>query len=114
MTPPPAQKDKKAKNKWKKLKKVQTINDLVKSDRRILQIQKNQFDATASLVYGLNISLIHFALFIMIAFVAQWPNVEMGKHLDRNYLEGQLFKTIGRDPNHIDKKMELITCESAA
>ena len=45
--------------------------------------------------------------------MAKWPNVELGKHLDRNYLEGELFETIEKEPNHIDKIMEPITCESA-
>lgn len=45
----------------------------------MLQTRKNQFDATAALVYGLNISLIHFALFIMTVFIVKWPNVDKVK-----------------------------------
>ena len=61
----------------KAIRKTKSINDIVKSDRRVLQIRKNQFDATAALVYGLNISLIHFALFIMTVFIVRYPNVDL-------------------------------------
>ena len=95
------------------MKRHSTINDHIVSDRKILQIRKNQFDATAALVYGLNISLIHFALFVMTAFIVKWPDIEKAKRFDRAY-DGDLFESIGRVPNYIDSKMESITCEVAA
>lgn len=67
-------------------------------------------------MYGLNISLIHFALFIMTVFVVKWPNVDTAIGFDRAYMaDGQnLFKVIGRKPNFIDSKIEKITCEESA
>ena len=82
-------------NSQKMTKVYSTINDHVVSDKKIIQIRKNQFDATAALVYGLNISLIHFALFIMTAFIVKWPDIEKAKKFDRAY-DGDLFETIGR------------------
>jgi hypothetical protein len=49
---------------------------LVKSQKTEMHVKKNQYDFTAALVYGLNVSLIHFALFVMVAFVAHWPDTE--------------------------------------
>ena len=38
---------------------------------------------TAALGYGLNVSLIHFALFIMLAFIAYWPDTEKAIEYDK-------------------------------
>jgi hypothetical protein len=51
-----------------------------------MHVRKNQFDYTIALTYGLNVSLIHFALFVMTAFIVQWPDQEKAKTLDELHL----------------------------
>jgi hypothetical protein len=79
-------------------------------------VRKNQFDATAALVYGLNISLIHFALFIMTVFVVKWPDTSKAKQFDDAYMAdgSKLFESIGHKPNLIDVKIEKWTCADTA
>lgn len=88
----------------------------MKSDRRILQVRKNTFDATAALVFGLNISLIHFALFIMTVFVVRYPNVDKAIEFDVAYSRNDqsLFEILDRAPMTLDINLESITCESTA
>ena len=69
-----------------------------------MHVRKNQFDNTAALAYGLNVSLIHFALFCMICFVAYWPDTEKAKEFDELHDEEINFmKAVGEKPTHIDK-----------
>jgi hypothetical protein len=46
-----------------------------------MHVRKNQFDNTAALSYGLNVSLIHFALFCMI-IITYWPDINKAKEFD--------------------------------
>lgn len=51
-----------------------------KNDKRVVWIRKEQKDSCASLVYGLGVSIIHFALFILGCMV-QRADVEMAESL---------------------------------
>jgi hypothetical protein len=64
----------------------------------------------AAIVYGLNVSLIHFALFIMIVFVVHWPNSEKAAEFDLLYEEIDFIKHIGKEPTLIDDSFEGKTC----
>ena len=47
-----------------------------------MHVRKNQFDNTAAITYGLNVSIIHLALFVMIAFVVHWPDSDKAAEFD--------------------------------
>ena len=55
---------------------------LVESQKTEIHVRKNQIDFTAAIVYGLNVSLIHFALFVVIAFIVHYPDEEQAKAYD--------------------------------
>lgn len=62
-----------------------------------MHVRKNQFDMTAALAYGLNVSLIHFALFIMVAFIAYWPDTDKAVEFDRLHDdEFDVMKAVGK------------------
>ena len=56
---------------------------LIQNQKSKLHIRKNQFDFTVAIAYGLNLSLIHFAMFVMIAFVVHWPDQDQAKKFDQ-------------------------------
>ena len=45
-------------------------------------IRKNQFDISFSLVYGLNVSLVHITLLVMILFAVKFPDIEKAEMYD--------------------------------
>ena len=45
-------------------------------------IRKNQFDISFSLVYGLNVSLIHITLLVMILFAVKFPDISKAEMYD--------------------------------
>jgi hypothetical protein len=52
--------------------------------KRHVHIRKNQFDSTAALVYGLNVSLVHFTLFF-VSFTIKKPDEDKAKQYDLEY-----------------------------
>ena len=78
------------KPKVKPLKPWQFKN-LVESQKTEMHVRKNQIDFTAAIVYGLNVSLIHLALFVMIAFVVKWPNSDQAQLYDEQHVEVDMF-----------------------
>lgn len=87
---------------------------LVESQKIELHVRKNQFDNTAALVYGLNVSLIHFALFVMIAFVVHWPDIEMAKLYDDQHEGYDFLKGLNLKKTHVDMNFEDVTCHQQA
>jgi hypothetical protein len=83
---------------------------LVESQKKEMHVRKNQFDNTAAIVYGMNVSLIHFALFVMIAFIAKWPDSEKAAQFELDHIEIDFIKHIGEKSTLIDKRFEEITC----
>lgn len=62
--------------------------------KKHIHIRKNQFDNTAALVYGLNVSLVHLTLLMMYVIIIKWPNHEKAVQFDEefgmdNYLKGE-------------------------
>ena len=62
-----------------------TINEQMHFVKKKFYIRKNQFDITASLVYGLNVSLVHITLLVMILFAVKFPDVEKAAKYDEAF-----------------------------
>ena len=59
-----------------------SIESLIDERKKKINIRKNQFDITAALSYGLNVSLVHFTLFFMIIIFVRWPNIDQAALMD--------------------------------
>lgn len=53
--------------------------------KRVNYVRKNQFDNTASLAYGLNVSLVYFTLFFISVVFVKWPNLEAANKFDSEF-----------------------------
>ena len=67
---------------------IDILEDLEKR-KKVLNVRRNQFDISGTLSYGLNVSLVHLSLFIMVTCLVKWPDIE---------------KTIEFDNLHCDKE----------
>ena len=71
-------------------------------------------------MYGLNVSLVHITLFVMILFAVKFPDVEKAAKYDVEYEQHladghtDLHDQIGIKPTYIDIYFETMTCESMA
>ena len=77
----------------------------------MLNVRRNQFDISTTLSYGLNVSLVHFSLFIMVTTIVKWPDVDRAKELDGL---NHNFEVIHIGESFIDHHFESITCEDQA
>ena len=50
--------------------------DMSEDKKRVVWIKKNQIDSTAALTYGLGVSLIHLALFVLACSI-QGPSLDI-------------------------------------
>lgn len=51
-----------------------------------MEIKKNQFDATAGIIYSNGVSLIHWALGFGMIFI-KWPDVDLARKEEQEYIQ---------------------------
>lgn len=61
------------------------IKELLQQQKRHIHVRKNQFDNTAAMVYGLNVSLVHLTLFLMSVAFVKWPDTDRAKIFDQEF-----------------------------
>lgn len=61
------------------------------------------FDKTSGLVYGLNVSLIHLAMFLAM-FAVQWPNTSKAEEFDKEYEKRMKDDEVTKDMEVYDSR----------
>ena len=65
---------------------IDILEDIEKR-KKVLNVRRNQFDISGTLSYGLNVSLVHFSLFIMVTCIVRWPDIEKARELDKLHFD---------------------------
>ena len=64
--------------------KLSACLGIEEEDGTVIEIKKNQFDATATILYSNGVSMVHFVLGISMIFV-KFPNVQKAIELEKEF-----------------------------
>ena len=75
------------------------VQDVIDSKKEKIFVRRNQFDITATLGYGINVSLVHFTLFLMVLCIVRWPDPELAEKYDADH-QGIAIETHDKEHLH--------------